>query len=99
LIQHFFKYLPRGGRLKYQKNRRGTGPPTEVFACGAMHARADIHCWWVVVPPAIYIRVSSEPQCVASIAWRLTCVIYLMSDLRAGMVSDGGQITSRTSPT
>ena len=28
----------RGGRLKYQKNRRGTGPPTEVSACGACEA-------------------------------------------------------------
>ena len=27
-----------GGRLKYQKSRRGTGPPIEVFACGAMRA-------------------------------------------------------------
>ena len=27
-----------GGRLKYQKHRRGTGPPTEVLACGAMRA-------------------------------------------------------------
>ena len=26
------------GRLKYQKNRRGTGPPTEVSACGACEA-------------------------------------------------------------
>ena len=56
-----------GRRLKHPKNRHGTGPPTEVFACGAMHARADIHCGWVVVPLAIYICVSSEPECVASI--------------------------------
>ena len=27
-----------GGRLKYQQNRRGTGPPTEVSACGACEA-------------------------------------------------------------
>ena len=52
-------------------------------------------CWYsllmgnIVVPPAIYLCVSSEPQCVASIAWRLTCVIYLMFDQRAGMVSNG----------
>ena len=34
-----------GGAAQVQKNRRGTGPPTEVSAYGAMYAaRADIHC-------------------------------------------------------